>query len=202
MKIKLALSLLTILLCHNSLAGKEIISKPEPFYISQVPFFDATNNKRYFDEFEGQTLLLVFWATWCGTCIDEMHSLDTLAKDFRKLPFKVIALSQDYQGVKMVEQFYKSKEIRHLDVFHDYKNAVFQDMEVVGLPTAFLIDPNGKVKVILKGQIKWHEEAIRNIILDEIPGNPEIPKNTYKAPDLNQKTNNNKGKDSSNENKN
>ena len=42
--------------------------------------------------------LLVFWATWCGSCISELPSLENLAKDFRKLPFKIIALSQDYQG--------------------------------------------------------------------------------------------------------
>ena len=60
-------------------------------------------------------------------------------------------------------------------------------MSVVGLPTAFLINPEGKIKVIFKGNTKWHDESIRNILLTEITGNPETPKNSYITTSLNKK---------------
>lgn len=172
------------LLSQNSFAGKAIIARPEPFYASETPFYDAEGRKRYLEEFENDTVLLVFWATWCGTCVNEMDSLDTLAKDFRRLPFKIIAVSQDYQGIDVVNDFYKSYEIRHLEAYHDYRNQLFQDMNVVGLPCAFIISPNNKVVLSLKGEVKWHDEKIRELILREIKGNPETPKNTYKIPSV------------------
>ena len=58
-------------------------------------------------------------------------------------------------------------------------------MSVVSLPTAFLINSNGKIKKLFKGRIKWQDTEIRAILLNEIDGNPEMPKNSYQSPSLN-----------------
>ena len=55
------------------------------------------------------------------------------------------------------------------------------------MSTAFLIDPEGKIKVIFKGNTKWHDESVREMLLSEIPGNPETPKNSYVTSSLNKK---------------
>ena len=91
-------------------------------------------------------------------------------------------MHQDLQGIATIRDFYNNNEIRHLEVFHDYRNELFKDMDVVGLPSAFLINHNNKVVISFKGEIKWHDEKIRDMILREIPGTPEAPKNTYKEP--------------------
>ena len=44
-----------------------------------------------------------------------------------------------------------------------------------------------KIKIIFKGNTKWHDESIRDILLSEIPGNPETPKNSYVTSSLNKK---------------
>jgi hypothetical protein len=113
--------------------------------------------------------------------------LDILQKDFRKLPFEVLAISEDFKGVKAAEDHFNKYGIRHLKLYHDYKNSLFKAMSVIGLPTAFLIDPEGKIKVIFKGNTKWHDEPVRDILLSEIPGNPETPKNSYITTSLNKK---------------
>ena len=110
-----------------------------------------------------------------------------MQKDFRKLPFEVIAISEDFKGIDAAEAHFNKYGIRHLKLYHDYQNSLFKAMSVVGLPTAFLIDPEGKIKVIFKGNTKWHEESVRNILLSEIKGNPEIPKNSYITTSLNKK---------------
>lgn len=43
-------------------------------------------------------------------------------------------------------------------------------MEVIGLPSAYLIDPDGKIKIVFCQTVKWHDDEIRNIILSEIKG--------------------------------
>lgn len=182
--IRIILLLTLTLLSHNCLAGKEIITHPTPFYASELPFYDLEGNKKYLEEYENSTVLLVFWATWCGTCVNEMHSLDALARDFRKLPFKVIAVSQDFQGIEAVSDFYQKHEVRYLEPFHDYRNTLFKDMKVASLPCSFLINSNNKVTTIFKGEVKWHDDKIRDLILAEIPGTPEVPRNTYKEPSL------------------
>lgn len=176
---------LILLVTQNSYAAKTSIIDQDVYTDTETNFFDGQGNKMFLDQYEGNTILLVFWATWCGTCISELPALDNLEKDFRKLPFKVIALSQDYQGVDVVTKYFSEHGIRHLEIFHDYQNKLFRSMSVIGLPTAFLINSNGKIKKLFKGRIKWHDDEIRAMLLEEIDGNPEAPKNSYQAPSLN-----------------
>mgnify|MGYP001811572137 CR=1 FL=1 len=73
---------------------------------SEASFYNKDNKKEYFDQYEGKTSLLVFWATWCSSCIQEMNQLDLLKKDLKKLPINIIALSEDYSGIDSIKEFY------------------------------------------------------------------------------------------------
>lgn len=158
----------------------------KPTYVADdIPIFDENGEKHYMEEYEGRALLVVFWATWCSPCVQEMLDLDVLQKDFRKLPFTILAISEDYQGIKTVQEFYKSNDIRHLSIYHDYKNALFKDFKVVGMPTSFIINADGKNVASFKGVVNWYDEEVRKAILSHIPGNPAEPKNSYKDNSLN-----------------
>ncbi|MFA1688550.1 TlpA disulfide reductase family protein [Candidatus Rickettsia barbariae] len=156
---------------------------------SSVPdniiFFDEEKNQYSLDQFEGKTILLVFWATWSAPCVKEMPDLDMLQKDFRKLPFSVIPISEDYQDIKVVKEYFKSYQIRYLPLYHDYRNELFKALWVVSLPTSILIDPNGKIVTSFVGNTNWYDEKVRGTILSAISGNYPEPKNSYNAQLLN-----------------
>ena len=176
---------LLVALVHTVRAEKLIVTKHDEFLDTDTNFFDSEGNKVYLDQYEGSTILLVFWATWCGSCVSELPSLDNLQKDFRKLPFKIIAVSEDYQGVEVVKKYFSENEIRHLEIFHDYQNKLFRALSIVGLPTAYLINAEGKIKYIFNGVVKWHDNDVRQMILAQIEGNLPLPKNTFKSASLN-----------------
>ncbi len=169
------------------LAKNSSIIRPKSSFVPDANFFDIDGNKVFLDQFEGKTILVSFWATWCGSCVEELTSLDILQKDFRKLPFEVLAISEDFKGIVVAEEHFCKYGVRHLKLYHDYKNSLFKAFSAIGLPTAFLIDPEGKIKIIFKGNTKWHDELIRDILLSEIAGNPEPPKNSYNTTSLNKK---------------
>ena len=156
---------------------------------SSVPdniiFFDEEKNQYSLDQFEGKTILLVFWATWSAPCVKEMPDLDMLQKDFRKLPFSVIPISEDYQDIKVVTEYFKSYQIRYLPIYHDYRNELFKALGVVSLPTSILIDPNGKIVTSFVGNTNWYDEKVRDTILSAISGNYPEPKNSYNKQSLN-----------------
>ncbi|QQV75015.1 Thiol-disulfide oxidoreductase ResA [Rickettsia tillamookensis] len=150
-----------------------------------IIFFDEEKNQYSLDQFEGKTILLVFWATWSAPCVKEMPDLDMLQKDFRKLPFSVIPISEDYQDIKIVKEYFKSYQIRYLPIYHDYRNELFKALGVISLPTSILIDPNGKIVTSFVGNTNWYDEKVRDTILSAIPGNYPEPKNSYNEQSLN-----------------
>lgn len=150
-----------------------------------VAFFDQNSERHFLEEYEDKTLLVVFWASWCAFCSQQMSDLDILQKDFRKLPFDILPISEDYQDVKTVEHFYKRYDIRHLPIFRDYRNQLFKSFGVISIPTSFLIDENGIIIGTFSGIVPWNDEEVREILLKHITGHPPAPKNTSKTPGLN-----------------
>ena len=185
--------LLSFLFCTNSFAANKTRYGVKMLDRSPVPdtvvFFDDQGQQHSLDKFEGKTILLVFWATWCSACTKEISDLDMLQKDFRKLPFMIIPVSQDYQGIEMVKKYYKDYGIRYLPLYHDFKNQLFKAFAIVGIPTAILISPEGKMLASFVGSISWFDEEIREIILSNIPGNYPEPKNSYKEQAFSQPVN-------------
>jgi len=168
---------------ESSWTFKEYKPLPAP---DDIEFFDQDKGKHYLEEYEGKTLLVVFWASWCAPCAQEMRDLDILQKDFRKLPFEILAISEDYQNIKMIQEFYKLYDIRHMQILYDYRNQLFNAFGVIGMPTSFLITADGMNIGSFSGIVPWHDDSVRNILTSHILGNPPEPKNTSKTRSLNQ----------------
>ena len=89
-----------------------------------------------------------------------------------------------FQNIDIVKKHFDRIQIRNLKIFHDRQNQIFRAFDIVGLPTSYLINASGKLKLAFKGSVKWHDNEIRKMILNEIDGNYELPKNTYKVKNI------------------
>ena len=66
--------------------------------IIEGAFGDLEGGSRLLAEFEGQTLLLHIWATWCAPCIAEMPALERLQESYRDHRLTVVNLSGRTRG--------------------------------------------------------------------------------------------------------
>ena len=78
--------------------------------------------------FDGQTLVINFWATWCAPCIEEMPALDTLNQRLQaaEVPARVIAINTDFVPENGPEWLIENN-IRTLEAFYDATGNAFFD---------------------------------------------------------------------------
>ncbi len=126
--------------------------------VSGKPFFDVNDAPRTIADYKGGGIVLNFWATWCVPCVREMPSLDRLEAKAGDLGFKVLALSEDRRGVKVIAPFYKKHNIVNLDIFVDKRGSLSGKMGARGLPTTLLIDAQGKERGRVVGAVEWDLE--------------------------------------------
>ena len=105
-------------------------------------------------EFRGKLVLLSFWATWCTPCLHEMPSMERLYQTFKQTPFVLLAVSTDRQGAQAAKPFVENLNLT-FPVLLDSTAEVSQHYGVRGLPTSYLIDPDGRIIGAAIGGRDW-----------------------------------------------
>ncbi|MEO1554629.1 MAG: TlpA disulfide reductase family protein, partial [Pseudomonadota bacterium] len=137
-----------------------------------APFVGVAGNGLTFQDFDGQAVLVNYWATWCGPCEREMPSLASLQTARGDEAFKVIAISVDSPE----DRDYAEQRLRELTggVLDFYTLAdgpegwqvVYDSGAGGGFPTTILYDKAGLKVAKVEGEADWASyEAIALIDL-------------------------------------
>ena len=89
----------------------------------------------------GRVYVLEFWATWCPPCVQSIPHMIELANKYKSSDVPFIALSVDRTSAP-VKQMVKSKGMTY---YVGMDNGLSDKYSVRGVPSAFIIDRNGKV---------------------------------------------------------
>ena len=127
-------------------------------------FTDLAGNRVRLAEFEGQVVLLNFWATWCAPCVREMPSLDRLQAALGERGLSVVAVSIDRGGVKAIRPFAKRLGLTQMGLYHDPKASLLRAFGVAGLPASFVIGRNGAIVGAYAGPAEWDGPEARVLI--------------------------------------
>lgn len=102
------------------------------------------------ENWRGKVVLVDFWATWCGPCIAELPNVKSLYDAYHDKGFEVVGISLDDDEQALV-QFLKDREIAWTTLFpakedeRGWENPIARHYGVSGIPTAILLDKEGKV---------------------------------------------------------
>lgn len=86
-------------------------------------------------------VLLVFWATWCPTCIEEVPLLNEWSEKYPQLEILGIDVEEP---AERVNTFARKRGIRY-KILLDQEGKVAEEYGLVGVPSAILLAKGGKV---------------------------------------------------------
>ncbi|WP_343223420.1 redoxin family protein [Lysobacter sp. KIS68-7] len=117
---------------------------------------DTVDGKRFdLAQHRGKWVVVNFWATWCSPCLKEMPALSAL--DTMREHIDVVGLAYEDTTLKEMQAFLKKHPVSYpialVDVYSPPK-----DFETpAGLPTTWLIAPDGKVTKRFIGPVEVHD---------------------------------------------
>jgi peroxiredoxin len=135
-------------------------------------------------EFRGKLVLVNFWATWCAPCLHEMPSMEQLYQTFKQTEFVLLAVSMDRQGEGVARPFVDKLKLT-FPVLLDSTLEVSRQYSVRGLPTTYLIDPEGLLIGVVIGARDWHRTEAKALIaglLRQLPAPSNHRKQTVPEP--------------------
>lgn len=121
--------------------------------------------------FRGRTVVLNFWATWCESCRTEMPSLQRLAEHFADAPVTVLTVDVG-ESRDRVRSFLGETGTK-LPVLFDSDGAAASRWQVVGLPTSFVLGPDGQIRYYFVGELDWmRKDVLRTVASLQPPRAP------------------------------
>ena len=141
---------------------KNIVIHKDLKVYDNVFFLDKNDKKINIKEFNGNLLLLNFWATWCAPCKEEMPSLDRLQVNQNLSNLKIFAINISQESKKKVDSFFEDLNIENFDPYFDAPTTLAKTFSLRGVPTSILIDKDGKEFARIMGSIDFNDKIFIN----------------------------------------
>ncbi|WP_417516274.1 TlpA family protein disulfide reductase [Marinobacter sp.] len=117
-------------------------------------------------ELRGKVVLLDFWASWCGPCRQSFPWMNEMQARYESQGFEVVAVNVD-QNPEAAAAFL-SEVPATFTVAFDPEGKTPEAYEVMGMPSAYLIDRNGHIHSqhigFHNGQKETYEASIRSLL--------------------------------------
>jgi len=117
---------------------------------------------------KGKVVVLEFWATWCGPCIEAVPHLNELAEQFDTQRVVFIAITDEQESV--VQPFLRRKTMSAW-VGLDTDRSMFKEYGVSGIPHTVIVGTNGVIAAVTH-PVSLSATHIKNVLAGKSAGLP------------------------------
>ncbi len=154
---KLFLFTMLAMFCSKALFSQTAeVGKKVPDY-TFTKLLNTSKDSISLNNLKGKTVILEFWATWCGSCLPAMRKLDSLQSKFKDDLIVITVSSDDENRLKNYIDNTHTKLIIAYDTTH------FDVFNYKYIPHTILIDKDGIVRAITSPD-DLNKEVISNLI--------------------------------------
>ncbi|WP_188151521.1 TlpA disulfide reductase family protein [Teredinibacter waterburyi] len=136
------------------------LAKAQDFAITSTEFNGNLS------DLKGKVVYLDFWASWCTPCRKSFPWMNSMVSRYGKDGFVVITVNVDKEP-ELAQQFLKDVPADFAVVF-DPEGNIAKQYDILGMPSSFLIDRSGKIRIAHTGffsqKIPAYEQEIIQLL--------------------------------------
>jgi thiol-disulfide isomerase/thioredoxin len=135
-----------------------LLNKPAPEFTLELLDGGEMNLADHRDK---DVVMLDFWATWCGPCVQEIPILVEVAAEFEDKNVVFYAVNQG-EDADTIREFLETEEL-DITVALDSESVVGEQYGVTGIPMTVLIDKQGTVQSVHVG----YRPDVKKVLTEE-----------------------------------
>jgi cytochrome c biogenesis protein CcmG, thiol:disulfide interchange protein DsbE len=155
------------LISQNASAQSDLSAVPVQvnYAAPELTLTDLQNISHSLADYKGQVVLVNLWATWCPPCKEEMPVFESYYNKYKDNGFVIIAIN-DGDPASDVVQFVDDYRLTFPVWLDPAYTATEQTFKTLNLPSSFIIDRNGTIRLQWVGGInrKMLEKFVTPII--------------------------------------
>ena len=153
---------------HTALRGLQTYrGNPLP---PDMQLADLDGSRYDLSKLRERVILVNFWASWCPPCVREMPSMQRLKEKMADRPFTILAVNMAESNAE-VRAFIDKTRI-DFPVLMDRDGAMLKRWKVIVFPTSFVIDPAGRIRYAVLGELEWDSPEALQKLTELLPAAP------------------------------
>ena len=126
----------------KKIQDKMVVGQPFPDF-KEV---DLEGNPLSVAQFKGKVVLVDFWATWCGPCIQELPNVLETYQQYHEKGFEIIGISLDNKKESLT-QFIENRKMSWPQFFdgNGWDNKLAVQYGIKSIPATYLVDAEGNL---------------------------------------------------------
>lgn len=154
--------LLLLVAGYAAQAGESLTPLPGGSPAPDFELLDTEGKLHRLSDYRGKTVILNFWATWCPPCREEIPSMNRAWQQLREEDVVILAVNmgEDEDTIFVFTADYPAQ----FPLLLDRDGAVIARWPVKGLPTTYIIAPDGSIAYRAIGGRNWDDSDILDIL--------------------------------------
>jgi peroxiredoxin len=138
--------------------GRGLTAIPERPAAPDFELMDIDGKTHRLSDYRGEVVIINFWATWCPPCREEMPSMARAAALIEDDGIRMLAVNVG-ENEDTIFQFTANYPVS-FPLLMDLDSQVTEAWPIRGLPTTFVVDPEGRIAFRAIGGREWDEDEI------------------------------------------
>jgi thiol-disulfide isomerase/thioredoxin len=135
---------------------------PDRLPVPQLTLVDLNGKQWSLESLRGKVVVLNFWASWCGPCVDELPVLNELAGS--TAAGELVVLGVNYkESADAIARFAHEHPFRY-PILRDKSGEAFKAWTSGVMPTTILIDRTGRARWRVVGELAPDDPRVRQAL--------------------------------------